>query len=93
VYQGLTVFCHGFCQASCKYIKVYFTDCMCKRKLLGIVWVSTKWVKFVRYLKTNKQTNKGNTMWQCIEFKEAHDSVRWEVLHNILSEFGIPVKW
>ena len=55
MYQGLTVFCHGFFQASCKYIKVYFTGCMCKRKLLGLVWVSTKWVKFVRYLEKKKQ--------------------------------------
>jgi len=27
-----------------------------------------------------------------IDFKKAYDSVRWEVLHNILIEFGIPVK-
>ena len=29
-------------------------------------------------------------MRQCIEFKEAYDSVRWEVLYNILIDFGIP---
>ena len=34
---------------------------------------------FVRYLR-----KKGNTMRQCIEFKEAHDSVRWKVFYNIL---------
>ena len=43
---------------------------------------------FVRYLR-----KKGNTMRQCIEFKEAYDSVRWEILYNILTEFGIPMKW
>ena len=31
-------------------------------------------------------------MRQCIEFKEAYDLVRWEVLYNILIEFGIPRK-
>ena len=25
--------------------------------------------------------------------QEAYDSVRWEVMYNILIEFGIPVKW
>jgi hypothetical protein len=44
---------------------------------------------FVRYLKKNK----GTTMMQCMDFKEAHDSLRWEVLYNILIEFGIPMKW
>jgi len=27
-----------------------------------------------------------------IHFKKAYDSVRWEVLYNILIEFGIPIK-
>jgi len=35
----------------------------------------------------------GGTLRQCIEFKEAHDSVRWEFMYNILIEFGIPMKW
>jgi len=43
--------------------------------------------EFVRYL---KKKQKG---LQCIEFKEARDLVRWEVLYNILIEFGIPMKW
>ena len=47
---------------------------------------------FVRYLGGGKK-NKGNTMRQCIELKEAHDSVRLVVLYNILTEFDIPVKW
>jgi len=71
---------------------------MCKRKLLGIVSVGFNeigqlliiYFGFVRYL---KKKSKGNMMRQCIEFKEVHDSVRWEVLYNILSEFGIPMKW
>jgi len=43
---------------------------------------------FVRYLEI-----KWNTMRQCIEFKEAYDSFRWEIMYNILIEFGIPMKW
>jgi len=44
---------------------------------------------FVKYLRRN-----GNTMKQRIssfaDFKEAYDSVRKELLYNILIEFGIP---
>ena len=32
-------------------------------------------------------------MRQCMEFKEAYDSFRWEVLFDILIEFGIPMKF
>jgi len=43
---------------------------------------------FVKYLK------KRDTRKQCIssfaDFKEAYDSVRKELLYNILIEFGIP---
>ena len=82
MHQGLTVFCHGFVQASCKYIKVYFTCSPCKRKLLGFVSVGFDEMDqlliicfgFVRDL---KKKNKGNVMGQCMEFKEAHDLVRW----------------
>ena len=35
----------------------------------------------------------GDTVRQCVEFKEAYDAVRWEVVINILIEFGIPMKW
>jgi len=45
---------------------------------------------FVKYLRKN-----GNTIKQCIGFmfyKKAYDSVRREVLYNILIEFGIPMK-
>ena len=38
----------------------------------------------------------GNTIEQCLsyyaDFKQAYDSVRNEVLYNILIEFGIPMK-
>jgi len=34
-----------------------------------------------------------NTVRQCIEFKEAYDSVRWEVLYNDPIEFDIPLTW
>jgi hypothetical protein len=27
-----------------------------------------------------------------MDFKKAYDSVRWEVLYNILTEFGVPMK-
>ena len=92
-----SVFCHGFVQASCKYIKGYFTCCLRKRKLLGIITVDFDemgqlliiYFEFLRYLKKNK----GTTVRKCIEFKEAHDLVRWEVLYKILIEFGIPMKW
>jgi len=39
------------------------------------------------------EKKKRNTMRQCIEFKDAYDSVRWEVLYNILIEFDIPMNW
>jgi len=28
-----------------------------------------------------------------MEFKKTYDSVRWEVMYNILIEFGVPMKW
>jgi len=39
------------------------------------------------------EKKKWDAIRQCIEFKEAYDSVRWEVKYNILIEFGIPMKW
>ena len=32
-------------------------------------------------------------MEQCTEFKEAYDSVQVVGLYNILTEFGILIKW
>jgi len=32
-------------------------------------------------------------MRHCMEFKKTYDSVRWEVMYNILIEFGVPMKW
>jgi hypothetical protein len=37
---------------------------------------------------TTKQRNSS-----LIDFKKAYDSVRKVVLYNILTEFGIPLKW
>jgi hypothetical protein len=34
----------------------------------------------------------GNTMRLFVDFTKAYDSVRREVLYNILTEFGIPLK-
>ena len=42
--------------------------------------------EFVKYLRKN-----GNTMKKCVS-KKAYDSVRREVLYNILIKFGIPMK-
>jgi len=88
----------GICSGSCKYVKVYFTCCLCKRKLLGIISVGFDelgqlliiYFGTVRYLRKKKW---GDTMKQHIEFKEAYDSFRWEVLFNIHIEFGITMKW
>jgi hypothetical protein len=62
-------------------------------KLLGIISVDfgvtdqllIRFSAFVRYWRKN-----GSTMRQYI--KKAYDSVRREVLYNILIEFGVPMK-
>ena len=67
-------------------------------KLLGIINVDFDtasqlliiYFAFINYFRKN-----GNTTKQCIssiDFKKAYDSVRKEVLYNILIESGIPVK-
>jgi len=66
-----------------------------QRKLLGIINVDFNatgqiliiYSAFVKYLIKNV-----NTMKQCIDFKKAYDSVKREVLYNILIEFGITMK-
>ena len=46
---------------------------------------------FVKYLKKKLEYNE--VVHQLfIDFKKAYDSVRWEVLCNILTEFDIPMK-
>jgi hypothetical protein len=42
---------------------------------------------FIRYWRKNGSTNR-----QFFSFKKAYDSVSREVLHNILIEFGAPMK-
>jgi hypothetical protein len=70
-----------------------------QRKLLGIISADFKatgqlliiYSAFVKYLR-----KEGNTIKQCliyfVGFKKVYDSVRQEVMYNILNEFGIPMK-
>jgi hypothetical protein len=68
-------------------------------KLLGIINVRfdvtdqllTKSSAFVRYWK-KKWKYSGTTHQLFIDFKRAYDSVRREVLYNILIEFGVRIK-
>ena len=46
---------------------------------------------FVKYLRKNKHKKKAEYQL-FINFKKDYDSVRREVLYNILIQFGIPVK-
>jgi hypothetical protein len=68
-------------------------------KLLGTISVDfdvtdqlpVRFFAFVRYWK--KKWEYSETVHQLfIDFKKAYDSVRREVLYNILIEFGIPMK-
>jgi hypothetical protein len=70
-----------------------------QRKLLGIISVGFDvtgqlliiYSAFVKYLRRKWEYNE--TVQQlCMDFKKACDSVRREVLYNILIEFGIPLK-
>jgi hypothetical protein len=64
-------------------------------KLLGIISVDFDatgqlliiYSAFIKYLRKS-----GNTMKQCIDLKKAYDSIRREVMYNILTEFGFPMK-
>jgi hypothetical protein len=68
-------------------------------KLLGIIGVGfdvtdkllIRFSAFVRYWRKKKQVHE--TVHQLfIDFREAYDSVKREVLYNILTEFGVPMK-
>ena len=70
-----------------------------KEELLGIINVCSDatgrlliiYSALVKCLRKNG--NKNEAVYQLfIDFKKAHDSVRREVLYNILMEFGIPKK-
>jgi len=70
-----------------------------RRKLLGIINVDSDatgqlviiFSAFVKYLRKKWEYNE--TVHQLfIDFKKAYDSVRMEVLYNILIEFGVPKK-
>jgi hypothetical protein len=68
-------------------------------KLFGIISVGfdvthqllIRFFAFVRYWRRKWEYNK-TVLHLFIDFKTAYDSVRWEVLYNILIEFGIPMK-
>ena len=46
---------------------------------------------FVKYMRKKLKYNEA-VHQLFIEFKKSYDSVKREVLHNILNEFGIPMK-
>jgi len=70
-----------------------------QRKLLGIINVDFDttgqtliiYSAFVKYLKKKWEDNKA-VHQIFIYYKKVYDSVRWEVLYNILIQFGIPKK-
>jgi len=65
-----------------------------QRKVLGIISVNFNttgqlqfiYSAFVTYLRKKWEYN------EAVYFKKAYDTVRREVLYNILIEFGIPIK-
>jgi hypothetical protein len=69
-----------------------------QRKLLGIISVDfnvTGQLPIIHFAISKYLRKNGNTMRQFIsysDFKKSYDSVRREVLYNILSEFGISMK-
>ena len=71
-----------------------------RRKSLGIINANVVatgqlliiYYAFVKCLRKNKNTSKELINQLLIDFKKACDSVRREVLYNILFEFGIPMK-
>jgi hypothetical protein len=71
-----------------------------QRKLLGIISVDFDAIVRLliicsavdKYLRNNGNTTKQFISSLYIDFKKAYDLVRREVLYNILTEFGIPMK-
>ena len=70
-----------------------------RRKLLGIINVDSDatvqpliiYSASVKYLRRNGEYNEA-VHQLFIDFKKAYDSVRREILYNILIEFGVPKK-
>jgi hypothetical protein len=70
-----------------------------QRKLWGIINVDSDAIgqlliiysEFVKYLRKKMEHNEA-VHQLFIDFKKAYDSIRREVLYNILIEFGIPMK-
>jgi hypothetical protein len=67
-------------------------------KLLGdhrgfdVNWSTTHQVFCICQVLRKKCEYNGTVHQLFIDFNKAYDSVRWEVLYNILIEFGMPVK-
>jgi hypothetical protein len=58
-------------------------------KLLGS---TTDHIFYIHQIPEKKWEYNGKVHREFIDFKKAYDSVRREVLYNILTEFGIPRK-
>jgi hypothetical protein len=75
------------------YMGLVMVDCM-RRKLLGIISVdfdaTGPYSAFLKYLRKNENATKQFILF--VYFKKTYDSVRREVLYNILIRFGIPMK-
>jgi hypothetical protein len=71
-----------------------------QRKTLGIITVDMDvtgrlliiYSACVRYLRKSRNTVRQCIICVCIEFRKAFNSVRREILYNILIEFVIPIK-
>ena len=68
-------------------------DHQCGFQQIGSITDHIVWICKILETDRERERERENTMRQCMEFKEAYDSVRWDVRYNILSEFGIPMKW
>jgi hypothetical protein len=53
---------------------------------------TTDQIFYIRHILEKKWEYNGTVHQLFIDLKKAYDSVRWEVLYNILIEFGIPRK-